>query len=261
MSQGTLIKKAIQTFRQEGMGSLLRETWEGTGRRLEPLEPATKILALAAMRAIKHLDPNERDVIKLVDFVSNRFAGLIKPAQVQSEIVNLANVVRDLMPKAVLEIGTAKGGTLFLFSRLASPSATVVSIDLPGGSFGGGYPEWKTKFYRTFALPRQTMHLLRADSNAVNTLERVRSMLGKTSLDFLFIDGDHTYEGVKQDFELYSPLVRKGGVIAFHDIAVHPPEARCEVSKFWSETKNQTSREFIENRDQQWAGIGVYPVV
>jgi len=42
--------------------------------------------------------------------------------------------------------------------------------------------------------------------------------------DFLFIDGDHTYEGVEGDFEMYSPLVRRGGIIAFHDIVPGPPE-------------------------------------
>jgi hypothetical protein len=39
-----------------------------------------------------------------------------------------------------LEIGTARGGTLFFLTRLASPHATIVSVDLPGGPFGGGYP-------------------------------------------------------------------------------------------------------------------------
>jgi hypothetical protein len=33
----------------------------------------------------------------------------------------------------------------------------------------------------------------------------------------LFIDGDHRYEGVRRDFEMYSPLVGAGGLIAFHD--------------------------------------------
>jgi cephalosporin hydroxylase len=148
-----------------------------------------------------------------------------------------------------------------LFCRLANPCATLVSIDLPGGEFGGGYPEWKTKLYRSFCLPQQTMHLLRADSRAICTVEKVRSILGTTPVDFLFIDGNHTYEGVKRDFELYSPFVRRGGVIAFHDIAVHPPEAHCEVHKFWNEARNQHSKEFIENREQRWAGIGVYPVL
>jgi predicted O-methyltransferase YrrM len=35
--------------------------------------------------------------------------------------------------------------------------------------------------------------------------------------DFLFIDADHSYEGCKADFEAWSPLVRSGGEIAFHD--------------------------------------------
>jgi predicted O-methyltransferase YrrM len=51
-------------------------------------------------------------------------------------------------------------------------------------------------------------------------------VLNEQNLDFLFIDGDHTYKGVKEDFEMYSPLVRKGGVIAFHDITKHPHSNR-----------------------------------
>jgi predicted O-methyltransferase YrrM len=36
----------------------------------------------------------------------------------------------------------------------------------------------------------------------------------------LFIDGDHSYEASKRDFELWSPYVCNGGVIALHDISV-----------------------------------------
>jgi predicted O-methyltransferase YrrM len=35
--------------------------------------------------------------------------------------------------RAVLEIGTERGGTLFLFTRAADPEAKLVSIDLPSG--------------------------------------------------------------------------------------------------------------------------------
>lgn len=36
-------------------------------------------------------------------------------------------------------------------------------------------------------------------------------------IDFIFVDGSHEYEFVKKDFELWCPLVKDGGIIAFHD--------------------------------------------
>jgi predicted O-methyltransferase YrrM len=38
-----------------------------------------------------------------------------------------------------------------------------------------------------------------------------------TAIDFLFIDGDHSYEGVKTDWDLYSPLLKSGSCVVFHD--------------------------------------------
>jgi predicted O-methyltransferase YrrM len=86
----------------------------------------------------------------------------------------------------------------------------------------------------------------------------VLQILDGEKLDYLFIDGDHTYAGVKRDFEMYSPLVRSGGQVAFHDIAEHTREPSCEVDKFWNEIKQHyRHREMIENPKQGWAGIGV----
>jgi hypothetical protein len=74
----------------------------------------------------------------------------------------------------------------------------------------------------------------------------------------LFIDGDHSYEGVRRDFELYSHLVKDKGIIAFHDIVVHPPETGCEVSRLWNELKKRSQySEIINDRKQRWGGIGV----
>ena len=57
---------------------------------------------------------------------------------------------------------------------------------------------------------------------------------------------------------MYSPLVRKGGVIAFHDIVEHPPETGCEVSMFWNEIKHSYKYlEIVKDWRQNWAGIGV----
>jgi predicted O-methyltransferase YrrM len=182
----------------------------------------------------------------------------IRPIQVKEEITQLLELLRKREPRILMEIGTALGGTLFLFCQIAANDATIISIDLPHGRFGGGYPSWKIPLYKAFAKAGQRMYLLRADSHNPDTLRVVREILKDRRLDFLFIDGDHTYEGVKKDFEMYSPLVRRGGIIAFHDIVEHPPEVGCEVSRFWREIKKDYNHlEIVKDWGQKWAGIGV----
>ena len=186
----------------------------------------------------------------------------IRPLQVPWEIRILLGLLWVLRPKRILEIGTAGGGTLFLFSQVADPNAIIISIDLPGGPFGGGYPEWKIPLYKSFKrYPSQKIFLIRANSHDTKTLNLVKKILGNHKLDFLFIDGDHTYEGVKKDFEMYSPLVRKGGLIAFHDIVPGPQEYVGEVPKFWNEIKQKYDKqrivEIVEDWRQGGYGIGI----
>ncbi len=59
-----------------------------------------------------------------------------------------------------MEIGTAKGGTLFLFSKLASKNSLIISVDLPNGKFGGGYPMWKIPLYKSFSQKTKKLFYL-----------------------------------------------------------------------------------------------------
>ena len=86
---------------------------------------------------------------------------LIKPMQIKEEISELLKILDKIKPKITLEIGTANGGTLFLFSQVATNDATILSIDLPGGKFGGGYPIWKIPLYKSFARKDQKIYLIR----------------------------------------------------------------------------------------------------
>ena len=229
------------------------------------MSKAAKNLKRACLRDepedVVHLAFNFRSVFH-IPLLSKEIIVDIKPVQIFDELLNLAKITYKLRPKNILEIGTAKGGTLFLFCRISLPNATVISIDLPGGPFGGGYPIYRTLLYRAFVKPGQRIHLIRADSHDPRTLEKVKEVLKGESLDVLFIDGDHTYEGVKRDFEMYSPLVRKGGIIAFHDIVphnkLHDPEGIVGVSRFWNGIKhNYRYLEVVKDWNQGWAGIGV----
>jgi len=182
----------------------------------------------------------------------------IRPAQVKEEITELLRFLAKHKPKFILEIGTATGGTLFLFARVSSPDAMMISIDLPGGRFGGGYPECRKTLYKSFAMRKQKIHLVREDSHASASLNLVEKILEGHQLDFLFIDGDHKYNGVKTDFEMYGSLVRKDGIMAFHDIVPGPPENVGGVPRFWNEIKHNSNYiEFVKDQKQGGCGIGV----
>jgi cephalosporin hydroxylase len=197
---------------------------------------------------------------RVVDFVFSN--PIIAPLQVRSELLRFAAIIAELKPSLALEIGTAHGGTLCVISRLSRTSGTIISVDMPGGLFGGGYKWFRVPIFKFFPVLNQKLHLIRGDSHDPAIQSLVRSRMGKNrKLDLLFIDGDHTYEGVKADFEAYAPLVRSGGVIAFHDIAEHPKESGCEVARFWQEIKSlYAHEEIIENQQQGWAGIGILKV-
>jgi predicted O-methyltransferase YrrM len=194
----------------------------------------------------------------LIQFVFCFGDGFLEPLQVRSEILRALQRVESLEPRYVLEIGTAKGGTFFLLSRAAAGDALVISLDLPGGKFGGGYPNWKTRVYRRLLRPGQSACFIRGDSHTAASRERVLKALKGNGLDLLFIDGDHTYEGVKTDWQLYANLVRPGGLVIMHDIASHTAESGCLVKEFWAEIKNHFSyEEIIEDPLKGWGGIGI----
>jgi predicted O-methyltransferase YrrM len=191
------------------------------------------------------------------DWVQFAFRTPFMPLQVRSEITAFIERVAQRQPQTVLEIGTEGGGTLLLLTLAAAPGATVISVDLP--TFAGfGYPRWKEAYFQKFTLAPQQLHLVRANSHLLRTVQSVRSILGQRPVDVLFIDGDHSYGGVKADWEMYGPLVAPGGLAAFHDIVRHAPQTGCEVYDFWQEQKGMfTHQEIVADSAQTWGGIGV----
>ena len=160
------------------------------------------------------------------------------------------------------------GGTLAAWCEVAADDALLISIDLPGGRWGGeNVTAEHLHRMRGLARANQTVEFLRRDSHDIDTLAFVGELL-ETQIDLLFIDGDHTYEGVRRDFEMYSPLVKPGGLIALHDILPHPDVPDCDVDRFWNDDVIALDGyfwEFCEPDEYhptfgQWGGIGVLEV-
>src|SRR5262249_36878149 len=130
--------------------------------------------------------------------------------QREREIVAFMRRVAEMGPSRICEIGAAGGGTAFMFSRALSPRGIVISIDL-------NMPRSLETAMIAWAREEKKILARRRDSHDPATVTLVRAALGGP-LDVLFVDGDHTYAGVREDFARYSPLVRPGGIVAFHDI-------------------------------------------
>ena len=89
----------------------------------------------------------------------------LKFFQHPEEIYSLYRLILQEQPRNVVEIGTARGGTLYLWLQAARDDARVVSIDLPGGKFGGGYRECRIPFYQSFRRTDQQLHLMRCNEH------------------------------------------------------------------------------------------------
>ena len=194
---------------------------------------------------------SRRGVQGVIELVLGRHS--FRAGQVAEELKGFGEVLASRPPQRALEIGTADGGTLLFLTRMAAPEALVVTIDLPEG-----YDGLRGWFYRRFARPNQQLLLVKGDSHSSQTLGRVKAALRGQELDCLFIDGDHSYEGVRRDFEMYAPMVRNGGLIAFHDIVDGLPRLVGGVPRFWREIKTQFRYiELIKDPHQGGYGIGV----
>jgi predicted O-methyltransferase YrrM len=208
------------------------------------------------LRTIENI-PDTASPAELVDISLSCPA--IQSQQIRSEFLALAQLVKQQNCKYVMEIGTFRGGTLFVFSQLAEPGATMISLDFHMSFFGKVYGALQKPLLRKFVRNGKSLFMVRENSHLPQTLDTIRNILQGHQLDFLFIDGDHSYEGVREDFMMYSPLVRDGGLIAFHDIA--DSGGSREVHRLWSELKpNFQHEEFIHVTGDRAMGIGVLRV-
>jgi predicted O-methyltransferase YrrM len=176
----------------------------------------------------------------------------ISPVQVPIEFARFVGFVATERPRRVLEVGTGRGGTLFGIAWASAPGAQILSLDLRL------YPTQRRSLYGTFVEGRR-IEMWEADSHLEETRDRVAAHFGLEPLDLLFIDGDHTYDSVSRDYELYAPLVREGGIVAFHDIVDGPYEAVGDAPRFWREVRPELEPtiELVDSWDQGGYGIGI----
>lgn len=118
--------------------------------------------------------------------------------------------------QTIAEIGSYVGASACCFGAAAKAARTgkIVCVDTwqNDAMTEGNRDTWKefqdnTRDYRDFIEPVRGL--------STEVIERVRQVVPR--LDVLFIDGDHSYEGAKADWESYSGLLHPGSTVIFHD--------------------------------------------
>jgi predicted O-methyltransferase YrrM len=195
------------------------------------------------------------------DELARRAVELEHAAQKPAELARLLEWLegRDA-PRVVLEIGSYRGGTLWLWRKLW-PAARLLAVDdfsldpCEGCATRVAHRDCPHRRIEQ-ALGRWPRgRLLSADSHAASSRDAISAWSGG-GVDFLHIDGDHSAEGARRDVELYWPLVRPGGAMVLHDVA---GDAFPGVVSLWAELEREPGAFLIlEDRDD-WGGLGVVP--
>ncbi len=173
-----------------------------------------------------------------------------KASQNKDELRELLPLVAKIEPKVIVEIGMWRGYSMELWYKAFSPEL-LITIENDQEAFNFMRERIKNG---ELAYMNSSAISISGDSHDPKTLANIAELLGNRQIDFLFIDGDHTYEAVKKDFvAFYMTLVRRGGIIALHDAALRGNE-KVEVWKFWDELKGY-NKKLIVGKDGTGTGV------
>jgi hypothetical protein len=161
-------------------------------------------------------------------------------------------VVSETKPRVLVELGTHLGNSYFTFCQSVKENKLKTScyaVDCWEGDVQAG--QYEQAVYTTVqnyndANYRQFSKLLKM------RFDEALHEIPDGTVDLLHIDGLHTYEAVRHDYETWLPKLSANGLVMFHDIAVERED--FGVKKFWGELKKQypCSLEFDHNH-----GMGV----
>ena len=130
------------------------------------------------------------------------------------ELVVISLLISTLKPKKIVEIGTFNGRTTINMALNQPKDGEIITFDLPNN---------KTKLP---LAPSEEKYILGKDGNR-RSHAQIKQIYGDSAdydftdyidrIDFMFVDGSHSYEYTMHDSRLAYNLVRRGGYILWHD--------------------------------------------
>lgn len=153
------------------------------------------------------------------------------------------SIIRNIKPNRVLCIGSRKG-FIPAVCALACQENQKGKVDFVDASYDDSHPKhWGGKGFWTKIIPEDHFSMLNLSSyinTYVMTSKDFANKYKERHYQYIYIDADHSYEGVKSDYEHYWPKLDKNGFMVFHDVVVknYKKLKGFGVWKFWNELSN-----------------------
>lgn len=162
---------------------------------------------------------------------------LVLPNPWAGHIPFAAWLIHQIKPRVLVELGTHTGNSYCAFCQsieeASSPTKAYAVDTWQGDEHAGRYDDSVYEQLRAYHDPLYGSFstLLR------KTFDQALEDFAPGSVDLLHIDGLHTYEAVKHDFETWLPKLSDRGVVLFHDTCVHRDD--FGVHRLWQELAQQ----------------------
>ena len=145
--------------------------------------------------------------------------------------------------RRIVEIGVYHAANTALFRTLVHEDGEVIGIDPhPPGRLGVSFERWIAE-YQVSRVPRARARLIRQFSHDAATA-------WSGPVDFLFIDGDHSWDAIARDWNDWSRHVAKDGVVALHDSRSTAGKADLDSVRFTTDVVRRDPRfEVIDEVD------------
>lgn len=181
-------------------------------------------------------------------------------AQNPDEIAKLSDMLVEVGAMSLLEIGSRNGGSLWYLANVMPQGSRIVSIDSGTGMGGNNPGQLDSLIECTKELEKlgYDVHFLYGKSDNAKIISVARKL---GPFNAVFIDGDHTYEGVKFDWNTYSEMATH--VVALHDVSFqwdsnmkYPPD-HVGVPKLWNKIVSSHPDAEVFFSEGSNKGIGV----
>jgi|TARA_R110000772_G_scaffold54733_1_gene124951 cephalosporin hydroxylase len=126
----------------------------------------------------------------------------------------LGRMLGDIKNTSMVEIGSYKGESTFMFAS-SFAFDTIYAVDPLQGMSNDIHEDFNNNI-KLFKGEGKELGDIKVKHIKLHSFDAV-DMFEDESLDFVYIDGDHSYENVKRDIELYLPKIKKTGFIGGHD--------------------------------------------